>query len=122
MTGDKTESIPYKVSPVNCTAVERFKQEKINRDKGIPPPGGGGGGPPGGGSNPGGGANPGDPGTNRCVDHPGTPGCPLDCDANPHDPRCGKSETCTYDQQGNLLPGESRNCPKQMPLLMFGPS
>lgn len=55
----------YKVSPVNCTAVERFKQEKVNRDKGIDP-GGGGGGPPGGGTNPGRGDDP----MSRCSEDP----------------------------------------------------
>ena len=56
----------YKVSTVNCMAVKRFKQEKINRDKGVNPGGGGGGGNQGGGSNPGRGDDP----MSLCADDP----------------------------------------------------
>lgn len=65
MTGDTSKPLANHVSPVNCTAVEKFKQEKINRDKGTNP-GGGGGGPPGGGSNPGRGTDP----MSRCTENP----------------------------------------------------
>ena len=55
----------YKVSSVNCTAVERFKQEKVNRDEGTDP-GGGGGDPPGDGANPSRGDDP----ISRCSEDP----------------------------------------------------
>ncbi len=62
MTGDPSKPLANHVSAVNCTAVQRFKQEKINRDKGIKP----GGGNSGGGSNPNRGTDP----VSRCTEDP----------------------------------------------------
>ena len=86
MTGDPCTSLANfnNVSPFNCKAVERFKQEKISRDTGD-----GDGGGVGGGLNPGRGTDP----VSRCT-------------ANPDD--CEEAEeprTCeyTWDQENAVL-------------------
>ena len=55
-----------------------------------------GGGGDGGGTNPGGGSNPGGGGTDRCTDHPNTPGCPGYCASNPDAPGCGTVTTSGF--------------------------
>ena len=73
---------------------EDAREELDRTTKPDPPPGGGGGDPgDGGGSNPGGGSDPGGDGTDRCTDHPNTPGCPGYCANNPEARGCGTVTT-----------------------------
>ncbi len=98
--GDKPGNIMWEYAGriSDNVAVTDEACDAVRRARGMdpPPPPGGGGGPRDGGSNPGGGADPGQTGTDRCVDHPFTPGCPVNCDLNPQDSRCGKSDVCEY--------------------------
>lgn len=115
--GKHVNAHPYSVSRMNCMAVGKFKSEWIDRNDGDDDNDGGGGDDGGDGGGDGGGGDDEidfpliDPSTDRCIDFPNTPGCPVDCELNPDDPRCGDSETCGYlpQEDGTYEPDPSND-------------